>query len=226
MDLLLTHGYFIADDEHEQQIMKPYPPLGLLYISSHLKEKGFEVNLFDSTFYTMTDFKRHLQDTRPPVVGISCNLLTKQRVLDQIRACKEVGAHVVLGGPEPVSYAEMYLKAGADVVVSGEGEMTLEELIPTLASKGPQNLRAVNGLVYLDAAGMLVRTPARAPIEDLTAQPWPDREEISIATMQHGRDTIATARHRLSPPGDALTSANGAAIQFLDTRTDAANQRT
>src|SRR6185295_11195914 len=37
MDLLLTHGYFLAEDAQERRIMKPYPPLGLLYLSSHLK---------------------------------------------------------------------------------------------------------------------------------------------------------------------------------------------
>ena len=25
-DILLTHGYFLAEDEHERQVMKPYPP--------------------------------------------------------------------------------------------------------------------------------------------------------------------------------------------------------
>ena len=40
MDLLLTHGYFLYEDPKELQIMKPYPPLGLLYICSHLREKG------------------------------------------------------------------------------------------------------------------------------------------------------------------------------------------
>ena len=33
-DILLTHGYFLGEDEKEQQIMKPYAPLGLLYISA------------------------------------------------------------------------------------------------------------------------------------------------------------------------------------------------
>ena len=28
MDLLLTHGFFLDEDEKEQQIMKPYAPLG------------------------------------------------------------------------------------------------------------------------------------------------------------------------------------------------------
>ena len=32
--ILLTHGYFLSEDEKEQQIMKPYAPLGLLYLSA------------------------------------------------------------------------------------------------------------------------------------------------------------------------------------------------
>jgi anaerobic magnesium-protoporphyrin IX monomethyl ester cyclase len=34
MDLLLTHGYFLYEDPKELQIMKPYAPLGILYLSS------------------------------------------------------------------------------------------------------------------------------------------------------------------------------------------------
>src|SRR6185503_17984250 len=49
-DVLLTHGYFLADDEKERQIMKPYPPLGLLYLSAYLKRAGCSVEVFDSTF--------------------------------------------------------------------------------------------------------------------------------------------------------------------------------
>ncbi len=48
--ILLTHGYFLAEDEKEQAIMKPYAPLGLLYISAYLKSRGHAVEVFDSTF--------------------------------------------------------------------------------------------------------------------------------------------------------------------------------
>ena len=44
-DLLLTHGYFLQEDPKELQIMKPYPPLGLLYICSHLRGRGFSVDV-------------------------------------------------------------------------------------------------------------------------------------------------------------------------------------
>ena len=38
--IVLTHSYFLADDPKEQAIMKPYPPLGILYISAFLEKNG------------------------------------------------------------------------------------------------------------------------------------------------------------------------------------------
>jgi len=180
MDILLSHGYFIAEDEHEQEVMKPYPPLGLMYLSSHLKANGFGVDIFDSTFRTMKEFKSYVAEMQPAIVGLSCNLSTKARVLEQIRICKENGAWVILGGPEPVSYADAYLEAGADVVVVGEGELTLAELIPHLASMGSQNLDKIAGIIYLDVEGKPTKTATRSPIADLSAQPWPDREAVDL----------------------------------------------
>ena len=180
MDILLTHGYFIAEDAHEQQIMKPYPPLGLLYISAHLKVAGFEVAIFDSTFATMAAFAAYVERERPRLVGLYCNLMTKQTVLRMITLCQEQGSHVILGGPEPASYAADYLAAGADVIVVGEGEQTLAELIPLFGQQKPPDLKGVLGIVYQTADGELIQTPPRPLIKDLNAQPWPDREGIDL----------------------------------------------
>src|SRR5436853_386680 len=70
MDLLLAHGYFLAEDAHEQKVMKPYPTLGLLYLSSYLKSKGYAIGVFDATFQKLSDFKARLEADRPPVVGL------------------------------------------------------------------------------------------------------------------------------------------------------------
>ena len=59
MRLLLTHGYFMAEDPKEQQIMKPYAPLGILYLSSHLRSQGFDVEIYDSTFGSRDELFRH-----------------------------------------------------------------------------------------------------------------------------------------------------------------------
>jgi hypothetical protein len=40
-DLLLTHGYFLLEDEKEIEIMRPYPPLGLLYVSAFFASPRF-----------------------------------------------------------------------------------------------------------------------------------------------------------------------------------------
>jgi len=180
MDILLSHGYFIAEDAHEQQIMKPYPPLGLLYIASHLKARGFEVALFDSTFRSLADFQAYLQAERPSLVGLYCNLMTKRNVLRMMALCQDAGARVILGGPEPAGYAADYLAAGASAVVIGEGELALEEMIPLFQRQSDPDLSGVPGLVYRDDRGQLQQTPARPLIADLSAQPWPDREAIDL----------------------------------------------
>ena len=77
MDILLTHGYFLAEDPHERQIMKPYPPLGILYISSYLKSVGFDVQVYDSTFGSMAAFKALIQQQKPSVVGIYVNMMNQ-----------------------------------------------------------------------------------------------------------------------------------------------------
>ncbi|MDA2926302.1 B12-binding domain-containing radical SAM protein [Acidobacteria bacterium AH-259-G07] len=180
MDILLTHGYFLQGDPHEQGIMKPYPPLGLLYISSYLKSKGFQVAVFDTTFSTREALEGFIEQQHPSIVGIYCNLVTRHSVLDLISLCKRYGCEVVLGGPEPANYAEEYLARGTDAVVLGEGELTLEELLTRRAESGRKELGEIAGIVFRDGNGSIVRTPPRPHIKDLDAQPFPDRDAIDI----------------------------------------------
>lgn len=185
MDILLTHGYYLYEDPHELAVMKPYPPLGLLYISSHLKAKGFDVSVFDATFSSREAFQQFIHNKRPPAVGIYANLMTRRNVLEMIRFCRDRGSLVIVGGPEPANYAEEYLQRGAHIVVIGEGELTLEELLPHLARYGPTNLEHIQGIVYREDDGHLVHTPPRPYISDLDAQPLPDRAVIDIGRYLH-----------------------------------------
>src|SRR4249920_3186701 len=109
MDLLLTHGYFLYEDPKELQIMKPYAPLGILYLSSHLRAKGFDVEVYDSTFGSKEELFRILRDGPPSVLGIGANLMTRRNVIEITETARAAGWKVILGGPEPASYAEEYL---------------------------------------------------------------------------------------------------------------------
>ncbi len=180
MDLLLTHGYFLYEDRAELQIMKPYVPLGILYISSHLRSKGFAVEVFDATFSSRQELFSFLGSTPPSVLGIYANLMTRSNVLEILRVAKQAGWKTVAGGPEPSAYIPEYLEAGADVIVIGEGEITMEELLPALREGSASALGRVNGIAFRGEDGTIRRTPARAQIPDIDAQPWPDRESVSI----------------------------------------------
>src|ERR1700730_11808951 len=179
-DLLLTHGYFLYDDPQELQIMKPYVPLGILYICSHLRNKGFGVEVFDSTFSTMADLLGHLETEQPSVLGVYANLMTRKNVVQILRAARQSGWKTVVGGPEPGAYVHEYLDAGANVVVLGEGEKTMEDLLPALREASDSALRKVQGIAFRGEDGHIEQTAQRAQIEDLDAQPWPARDAVDI----------------------------------------------
>jgi len=180
MDILLTHGYFLYDDPHEQKIMKPYPPLGILFISSYLKSQGFDVAVFDTTFSNMAEFEQYIEREKPPVIGIYTNMMTKKNVLKMINFLKSRDIIIILGGPDPPYYAENYLRYGADVIVKGEGELTLAELLPHIAQHGLNQLERIHGIAFLNGDGKIVENDPRPMIQDLSSHPWADRQAIDI----------------------------------------------
>src|ERR1700750_2284434 len=173
-DLLLTHGYFLFEDPKEIQIMKPYAPLGILYLCSHLRQRGFDVEVFDTTFSSRTALFQHLRTEPPSVLGIYANLMTRSNVIETMSVAREAGWQVIVGGPEPGAYAQEYLEAGADFVVFGEGEATTEELLSALKARADKTDPAwrskIAGAAYLDESGQLRQNPYRAQIADLDAQ--------------------------------------------------------
>lgn len=203
MHILLAHGYFLAEDDVEREVMRPYPPLGLLYISAYLKSRGFSVGVFDATFERREAFEDLLSRERPRVVGLYVNLMTRRSVLPMIRAAKAAGAIVVLGGPEPAEYAGEYLSRGADCVVRGEGELLLERLLQTDWS--PAQLAHVPGLAFRSDEGRLVLTGAAPAISRLDDLPFPDRASIDLPRYvdvwrtHHGRGSVSLITARGCP---------------------------
>src|ERR1700748_2238866 len=180
-DLLLTHQNLSVEDPKERQIMKPYAPLGILYLCSHLRQKGFDVEVFDTTFSSREQLFQHLRTEKPSVLGLYANLMTRTNVIEVLGVAKEAGWTTIVGGPEPGAYALEYLQSGADFVVFGEGEITMEELLYALQNGGNGNdFAKISGLAYLDSSGMMQQTAPRAQIADLDSQPWPARDAIDI----------------------------------------------
>ena len=185
--------------------MKPYPPLGILYICSHLRKRGLSVEVFDSTFSSRQELWDLLRKGPPSVLGVYANLMTRPNVVEILRVAKESGWRTIVGGPEPGAYVHEYLTAGADVVVIGEGEITLEELVPALGSYGFEKLHRIDGIAFRAPNGSVVRTKPRDQIKDLDTQPWPARESIDMARyvevwrQHHGMGSVSLITARGCP---------------------------
>jgi anaerobic magnesium-protoporphyrin IX monomethyl ester cyclase len=183
MKIFLTHGYFIYSDKKELRIMKPYVPLGILYISSYLKQAGYDVTIFDSTFRSFEEQKKAIIEQKPDIIAVYCNLMTKLNVIPLIKFIRSTpllnSTKIVLGGPEPPNYFEEFINSGADIIVEGEGEITMKELCDKLNSSNP-DLSGINGIIYKDKDGNIKKTPPRERLKEVDELPLPDRKNVDL----------------------------------------------
>jgi radical SAM superfamily enzyme YgiQ (UPF0313 family) len=203
LKILLTHAYFLEEDQREQQIMKPYVPLGILSISAYLEAHGIENEVFDSTFSSFEKFRQHLLDRKPDLVGIYVNLMTKLNVLKQIRFIRDnlPKTKIILGGPEVTHHAENFLRHGAHVIVIGEGEQTMLELCRT----GGTPSEKIPGLAFLNDQQEMIRTSGREKLKNLDELPFPNRSKVNLQLYfdawkgRHGESAISVSTMRGCP---------------------------
>lgn len=207
--VLLTHGYFINEDLKEQQIMKPYIPLGILYISAYLEKHGMENEIFDSTFSSFEELKKYIETHRPKYLALYVNLMTKLNVLKIISFVKEheqlKNTKIILGGPEVRNHAEKFLHHGADYLVIGEGEETCLDLIQTLERGEEEKMILVHGIQFKNALNEIIKTPERTKIKDVDVLPLPNRKKVNLHLYlnawkeRHGKNAISVSTMRGCP---------------------------
>src|SRR4051812_36196154 len=209
MKILLTHGYFLEEDEKEKLIMKPYVPLGILYISSFLEKHGYENDVFDSTFSSFEKLANHILETRPQAIGIYTNLMTKINVLRIIRFVRSRSelhlTKIILGGPEVRSHIVNFLEYGADFIVLGEGEQTTLDLVQWMDGKNLNSISTIDGIAYKDGKGGIIQNREREKIKNLDELPLPNRLKVDLQHYlnawkeRHGTNAISVSTMRGCP---------------------------
>lgn len=156
-----------------------FPPLGVSYLAASLQQAGHEVHLVDCTFLDRPEALRQALAAKAEVVGIYCMVTMLE---ESFWFARQLRAHspqalLVAGGPLPTCDPEPFLEC-FDVVVRGEGEATLQELLH--AHQEGSGMGGIAGLVYRTdpawpAKGELIYTPQREFTRDLDRIPFPAR---------------------------------------------------
>lgn len=180
MKIVLTHTYFLEEDPHEKLIMKPYPPLGLLYLSAYLKRHQLDVAVYDTTFSSYEKLIGYLEANPPDLLGIHCNLLTTFTVMKLIRYCQQKGIISILGGPDAATQIDEFLGYGADIIIKGEGEEALLAVIEALKTQSKHELHGIPNVSFNDENGRIVRNSFQASKHRLDEFPFPDRAAIDL----------------------------------------------
>lgn len=215
-DLMLVNPLFLHEDPVEQRLMTPYFPLGLLYLAATARDAGYTVSIFDAMFQAGDDaFVAALERERPKVVGLGVLATVRAAALRLADLAHQHGAAVVAGGADPTGRPESYLRYRSNgshpvgVVVIGEGEQTLLELLPWLLNDERNGglLREIAGLAFLDDDGKFVSTAARKHCADLDSLALPARDLIDLEAYRqawrkrHGIFSLSLIATRGCPYG-------------------------
>jgi len=158
-----------------RRLLPPVPPMGLCYIAAILEKNSFEVHIIDQYAYRLSNEQllNRISEMEPDVVGFSC--LTPvfsnvEELCKKLRLFKKI-PKIILGNLHATLFSEEMLKNDiADVIVRGEGEHTVLELL--LAIQSEENFLGIDGISYC-CGDSVVHNKDRGPIDCLDDLPYP-----------------------------------------------------
>jgi len=195
------------------------PPLGLAYLSGYIEKSGFKPHIIDFNInkYSDISLQKLLMSRQWILTGIS--FMTSQfaeasRLADIIkRSLPKVP--LIAGGPHPSSIPERTLKEipDIDIVVKGEGEITLIELLKTIRDK--RQIDNLDGIVFRKK-DLILSNPSRDLITDLDLIPFPSWKYFDISDYN-----VFSISNKKDSPVFALLSSRGCPNQctFCDSHT-------
>ncbi|MCK6551100.1 B12-binding domain-containing radical SAM protein [Myxococcota bacterium] len=192
LDVLLVNPYVLARHAARVASYRPYPPLGLMYLAAVLREAGFTVEIHDATFADGPEqlVQRLKTGEKPRVAGVYAMSSFRDDAVKAIELLKERGITVLAGGPDPSIYDSDYLDAGADLVVRGEGEHAILELLAaaemvpggTESPKRPADdvLASIPGVSFVDRDVRPRRAPDRPASKTMDDLPVPAYDLVDV----------------------------------------------
>ena len=159
-------------------------PLGMSYISSSMKEQGFNVftvNLSHKEEKPYDVLKSLIEEHKIDVVGTGGLSPQYHMVKNVIESVKKINPEIItiVGNSIISADPEIGMEAleFADYGVIGEGEITMNELCRAIEDGA--NVSEVKGIIYRDE-NSYVKTPARTETVNVDKLPWADYDGFDI----------------------------------------------
>jgi len=179
--VLFTHSYFYKFDKKQWKNKQFYPPLGTITAAAFIQEKGYQVDLFDTNIANdPSDLISIIEDYKPDYLVIyddgfnyltkMCLTLMREAAFELIRIGKDSNCKVLVSSSDSTDHYESYLEKGADVILLGEGELSLLDALNQFNTPFP-DLAEIKGIVFKDSESLIVNTGRRKVVEDLELFP-------------------------------------------------------
>lgn len=157
-------------------------PLNLAYIATFLQQKGYAVEIWD---YEVERFSedglcKRISKSKPNLIGITCltpTIIAAHKIASIIKKASS-NILIVVGGPHPTAMPAETLHEfnNFDIIVIGEGEETLWEILRYIEEKRP--IIGIRGIAYRQEGKEIKIENPRPFFEDLNVLPFPDRNIV------------------------------------------------
>lgn len=159
-------------------------PLGIACLAAYLKEKKIEVATIDAPImgYDIKKTARVALDSGAKIIGISCLTENRYSAIKTLKEIKTLDMNVttIIGGLHATFSDKILLEnyKFIDIVVRGEGEETLFELIKNIRNRKP--LDKILGISFRKE-GKIIANPSRPFIKDIETLPFPAYDFFPMA---------------------------------------------
>jgi anaerobic magnesium-protoporphyrin IX monomethyl ester cyclase len=172
----------------------PYPddvpqavfiPLGISYLAAVLEEHGYKVDVVDCQINrpSQAELEEKFRALKPDIVGVTAATVTYYPALKILSAAKAADPKCVtmIGGPHVSVLDERTFtdSQDVDIVIRGEGEQTMLELVALVSEDKLDGLKDVLGVTYKQT-GKITATADRPFIEDIDSLPRPAHHHFNM----------------------------------------------
>ena len=176
LDVLLINPSISYTDKEDSldDNFHHYPPLGILYLAAAIRQKGFNVDVVDTSVQlslkqTLAIIKRK----KPKIIGMSSMLANTRgayQLATEIKKKIKPSPIIILGGHHVSSDPTIIKRYSCfDIGITGEGEITLPKLVDKIINK---NQKFKNTLIKGELP------------PDLDKLPFPARDLVNIKLLK------------------------------------------